>query len=161
MVLFLAYCTQFGYNINIEGRCILMKTIKELRETTGLSQSQFAKKYKIPIKTLQHWECGDNNPAPYLINLLENEIGKNIITIKGYDKKNDTRYYYNPDRNTVADKYGNTISLKIDLDATSKHNLGLYLDTLFDKYYSAKNDFNSNLNLSKNSEEKIEWERLS
>ena len=33
-------------------------TIKELRQLTKLSQSKFASKYNIPIKTLQNWEQG-------------------------------------------------------------------------------------------------------
>lgn len=36
--------------------------IKELRKTTGLSQSRFAEKYMIPLRTLQGWELGRNVP---------------------------------------------------------------------------------------------------
>lgn len=36
-------------------------TVKELREQTGLSQSQFAKKFHIGIKALQSWEQGIRN----------------------------------------------------------------------------------------------------
>lgn len=45
--------------------------IKELRKLTGLSQSKFAKKYSIPIGTLQGWEAGRRNPPPYIIVILE------------------------------------------------------------------------------------------
>ena len=36
-------------------------SILDLRKKTGLSQSQFAKKFHIQIKTLQSWEQGQRN----------------------------------------------------------------------------------------------------
>jgi DNA-binding transcriptional regulator YiaG len=37
--------------------------IKALREVVGLSQQQLADKSGVSIRTLQKYECGDNNPA--------------------------------------------------------------------------------------------------
>jgi len=51
-----------------------LKTIKELRISTGLSQSQFSKEFDIPVRTLQQWEQGKSHPAPYVINLIERRI---------------------------------------------------------------------------------------
>ena len=45
-------------------------TIKELRESTGLSQSQFAEKFHIPVGTLQHWEQGVRKPPEYVLYML-------------------------------------------------------------------------------------------
>lgn len=45
-------------------------TIKELRESTGLSQSKFAEKYHIPVGTLQHWEQGVRKPPEYVVYML-------------------------------------------------------------------------------------------
>lgn len=45
-------------------------TIKELRESTGLSQSKFAEKFHIPIGTLQHWEQGVRKPPEYVEYML-------------------------------------------------------------------------------------------
>lgn len=48
-------------------------SIKELRTTTGLSQSQFAKKFHIKLHTLQSWEQGvrpASETVIYLITLL-------------------------------------------------------------------------------------------
>lgn len=45
-------------------------TFKDIRESTGLSQQAFAKKYDIPLRTLQSWETGERKPAPYIIRLL-------------------------------------------------------------------------------------------
>ena len=48
-------------------------SIKELRTATGLSQSQFAKKFHIKLHTLQSWEQGvrpASETVIYLIKLL-------------------------------------------------------------------------------------------
>lgn len=45
--------------------------IKELRTRTGLSQSKFASKFYIPVKTLQRWEQGANEPPEYIPQLIE------------------------------------------------------------------------------------------
>ncbi len=49
-------------------------TIQELRKETGLSQSQFAKKFDIPVGTLQHWEQGVRKPPRYVLSLVERVI---------------------------------------------------------------------------------------
>lgn len=49
-------------------------TIQELRKETGLSQSQFAKKFDIPVGTLQHWEQGIRKPPEYVLSLVERVI---------------------------------------------------------------------------------------
>ena len=47
-----------------------MQTIKEIRQATGLSQSKFAAALNIPVRTLQKWEIGEFNPAPYVVELI-------------------------------------------------------------------------------------------
>ena len=51
-----------------------LMTIKELRMKTGLSQSQFAKKYKFTVKQVQSWEQGWRNTPEYVLYLLERVI---------------------------------------------------------------------------------------
>ena len=48
----------------------LTMDIKEIREITGLNQTEFAKKYDIPLRTYQHWENGDRNPPQYVLTML-------------------------------------------------------------------------------------------
>lgn len=48
--------------------------IKELRSKTKLSQSEFAKKFGIPVRTLQKWEQDAADPLPYLMSLIQGEI---------------------------------------------------------------------------------------
>lgn len=44
--------------------------IKEMRKQENLSQSQFAGKYGIPIRTLQEWEQERRRPPDYTVNML-------------------------------------------------------------------------------------------
>lgn len=46
-------------------------TLKEMREASGLSQAEFAKRYDIPLRTYQSWEGGERKPAQYIIKLIE------------------------------------------------------------------------------------------
>lgn len=44
--------------------------IKDIRQTTGLSQSKFAKHFGIPVRTLQQWEQGKSSPPKYVANMI-------------------------------------------------------------------------------------------
>ena len=56
-------------------------TIKEIRERTGLSQSQFAKKYGISVRTLQGWESGKRPPecVPFLLDRCVSEDFEKVV----------------------------------------------------------------------------------
>lgn len=59
--------------------------IKEFRKSTGLSQSEFAEYYEIPVRTIQEWEQGRRKPPAYIPKLL-----KRIWTLeKAYTEKKD------------------------------------------------------------------------
>ena len=45
--------------------------IKELRQSTRMSQSEFAQYFGISVRNIQEWEQGRKNPPPYLVGLLE------------------------------------------------------------------------------------------
>ena len=47
-----------------------MNAIKELRNTTKMSQSKFATYLGIPVANIQHWEQGVTSPPNYLIALI-------------------------------------------------------------------------------------------
>lgn len=51
-----------------------MNEVKKLRESTGLGQTAFAKKYKIPLRTLQNWEYEKRTPPEYTIEFLKKII---------------------------------------------------------------------------------------
>lgn len=48
-----------------------MESIKELRKSIDLSQSQFAREFDIPLRTLQRWEQGQNKTPEYIIALIK------------------------------------------------------------------------------------------
>lgn len=51
-----------------------MKTIKEIREATGLSQSKFCGALNIPIRSLQKWEIGERSCPEYVVELIEYRV---------------------------------------------------------------------------------------
>lgn len=58
-------------------------TIKELREKTGLSQSQFAKKYKLSLRQIQSWEQGQRNTPEATLYMLERLVNEDYKEQKG------------------------------------------------------------------------------
>ena len=50
-----------------------LMTIKGIRALTGLSQSKFAGRYGIPVRTLQGWEAGKKVPD-YVLVLLDRVV---------------------------------------------------------------------------------------
>lgn len=45
--------------------------MKEFRQSTGMSQSEFAAYFGLPVRTLQDWEQGRHEPPAYLLDLLK------------------------------------------------------------------------------------------
>lgn len=50
-----------------------------LRQSTGLTQSQFCKLFQIPRRTLQAWENNERHPKPLTISGLENAVKNHLI----------------------------------------------------------------------------------
>ena len=48
-----------------------MFTVKELREMSLMSLSEFSKATGIPIRTIGNWEQGRRTPPDWLVNLLD------------------------------------------------------------------------------------------
>lgn len=57
--------------------------VKEIREKTGLSQSNFAKKYGIPVRTLQGWEAGRKAPD-YILEMIAKNVALDEIELKAW-----------------------------------------------------------------------------
>lgn len=47
-----------------------MQTIREIRDSTGLSQSKFATALHIPLRTVQAWELGERSCPAYVVELI-------------------------------------------------------------------------------------------
>lgn len=56
--------------------------INELRNMLGITQSEFAARYNIPLRTVQNWETGKRIPPTYIIELLETRIKSDLINRK-------------------------------------------------------------------------------
>ena len=52
----------------------IAKSIKELRESTGMSRKEFSEHTGIPVRTLEDWEAGRRNPPEYIPRLLAYKI---------------------------------------------------------------------------------------
>ena len=53
-----------------------------MRLRLGDTQSEFAKRYHIPFRTIQNWETGLRTPPEYFIELLEKRINEDLINRK-------------------------------------------------------------------------------
>ena len=50
--------------------------MKELRQKTGMNLKQFSEFFRIPYRTLQHWEAGTRHCPEYLLELVEYRLKK-------------------------------------------------------------------------------------
>lgn len=58
-------------------------SIKELRESTGMSRKEFSDYTHIPVRTLEDWEAGRRTPPDYVPRLLAYQIKfEGIYTVK-------------------------------------------------------------------------------
>ena len=59
--------------------------IKQLRESTGLSQDKFAALVHIPSRTIRNWEQGVRKPPEYILFLIEQYLKSLQKQSKGAD----------------------------------------------------------------------------
>ena len=64
------FATQRG----LQPQEVILMTILELRQKTGLSQSQFAKRFHLNVRTVQTWEQGTRKTPDYVIWLITKVI---------------------------------------------------------------------------------------
>ena len=50
------------------------KTIKELRESTGMSRKEFSEHTGIHVRTLEDWEAGRRTPPEYIPRLIAYQL---------------------------------------------------------------------------------------
>ena len=62
-----------------------MKTVKELRSISGLSQTDFAKKYNIPFRTLQNWEADPTSSSYRKCPVYVNQMLERLVMIDFVD----------------------------------------------------------------------------
>lgn len=133
----------------------MYQNIKEIRQTTGLSQKVFAEMCGIPLSTLRNWEQGTNSPAPYIVNLLARTLPSINASLKKIEGKNGRFYYYDKNQKCILDVQGNKIYVQEDLTEIKEQNLALYIDELFERFYEIQEKFNRDCRFDK--EEDILW----
>lgn len=129
--------------------------IKELRESTGMTQKAFAEIYGIPISTLRKWEQREASPAPYVERLLARSLPSTDLSLQKISGKDGVSYYYDRNQKSVSDMQGNKIFIQEDIEGVKEQNLALYLKDLFDGFYEIREKFNRDCRYDK--EEDILW----
>lgn len=129
--------------------------IKELRDSTGMTQKEFASRYGIPISTLRKWEQGESSPAPYVATLLARTLPDTESSLERIKTRDGNTYYYNPVKKEVSDVKGNRITIQEDLEGVKEQNLALYLEDLFEGFYRLQDKFDRDCRYDK--EEDILW----
>lgn len=108
--------------------------IRELRDSTGLTQKQFADLFHIPLSTLRKWEQGTASPPDYVLHLIAGSLpstNRRLTKIGG----DGNYFYYDAASNTLEDRLGNRIAVKADLSKVKPQNLPVYVSDLFNSYY--------------------------
>ena len=131
--------------------------IRELRDSTGLTQKAFSELYGIPVSTLRKWEQGESSPPDYVIRLLARSLPQKKQSLRTLKGRDETVFYYDPARNSVLDARGNEILVRESLDGVEEPNLILYLEDLFEDFYSIQEKFNRDCFYDK--QERIIWTR--
>lgn len=128
--------------------------IRELRESTGMTQKAFAEMYGIPLSTLRKWEQGEASPASYVVNLLARALPCTDLNLQKIPGK-DSCFYYDKKQKSVSDMRGNKIFIQEELEGVKEQNLVLYLEELFESFYEIQEKFNRDCKYDK--EEDILW----
>jgi len=83
----------------------IAKSIKGLRESTGMSRKAFSEHTGIPVRTLEDWEAGRRTPPEYIPRLLAYQIKYDeIFAAKGKVKdKRSVSVIKDVDGNNIAD----------------------------------------------------------
>ena len=75
-------------------RLVIIVTIKDMRFGLGLTQKEFAKRFNIPVRTLQKWEQGSARPPIYVPQLIQRvielEVALKMATNGLEESKNET-----------------------------------------------------------------------
>ena len=115
--------------------------IKELRSITNLSQSQFAKRFSIPVSTLRKWEQMESKPPLYFVILLEKEIGSKSKSDRILKTANN-EFFIDYVKKTISDKFGNTLPFEGDISSISDNFLLFGIEPFFEKYYQLIKNMN-------------------
>ena len=69
----------------------IAKSIKDLRESTGMSRKEFSEHTGIPVRTLEDWEAGRRTPPEYIPRLIAYQLKYEELMKKEKAWKNSSR----------------------------------------------------------------------
>lgn len=49
-------------------------SFRKLRAISGLTQQSFVREYRIPRRTIEHWDVNERTPPPYVLELLAADV---------------------------------------------------------------------------------------
>lgn len=136
-------------------KAFMKRDIKEIRESTGLTQKAFAEMFEIPVSTLRKWEQHEAAPPAYLIRLIAKSLPTPEAALEKIKDSKGNTYYYDSGKMAVLDSMGNEILIQENLDGVKRKNLGLYLRELFEAFYDIQEKFNRDCRFDK--KEDIIW----
>lgn len=79
-------------------------TVKEIRESIGISRAEFSRRYRIPLRTIENWEYGKTNPPEWTVEMI-----RKVVEM---DKKESIKFQFDEAVKYVSDlrsKYGKEI----------------------------------------------------
>ncbi len=47
---------------------------RKLRAISGLTQAEFVREYRIPRRTIEHWDLDERTPPPYVLEMLAADV---------------------------------------------------------------------------------------
>ena len=47
---------------------------RKIRAISGMTQAEFVREYRIPRRTIEHWDVGERTPPPYVLELLAADV---------------------------------------------------------------------------------------
>ena len=48
--------------------------VSKVRAISGMTQAEFVREYRIPRRTIEHWDVGERTPPPYVLELLAADV---------------------------------------------------------------------------------------
>ena len=131
------------------------RNVKEIRNTTDMSQAEFARLFNIPVSTLRKWEQGTASPPDYVIDLIIKALPSAAAVLQKIVTKNGDTFYYDSDKKLLLDERGNSIFVKESLEGVKTQNLPVYVADLFENFYEIQARFNRDCEFDK--KEEIIW----
>lgn len=129
--------------------------VRELRESTGMTQKAFAELFDIPLSTLRKWEQGEASPPPYVVRMMARLLPFERVDLKEINSKKGHKYYYDNAKKILMDSKGNSINIEESIEGVKEENLPIYVEDLFEAFYEIQERFNRDCRFDR--EEDIIW----